>query len=100
MSDLLHGKLILNPHAVSVRHVKSVSGPTSIQRLFRVYFLSSVSQARSRCVGWRWSGVAGEEAFVKTRLFVLLLVPLWLWPAFVIADEARWAHYMRAGAEA
>jgi hypothetical protein len=51
-------------------------------------------------VGWRWSGVAGEEAFVKTRLFVLLLVPLWLWPAFVIADEARWAHYMRAGAEA
>ncbi len=34
---------------------------------------------------------------MKSRLLVLPLVPLWLWPALVIADEARWAQYMRAG---
>ena len=34
---------------------------------------------------------------MKSRLFVLLLVPLWLWPALVIADESRWAQYIRAG---
>ncbi len=34
---------------------------------------------------------------MKSRLLVLLLVPLWLWPALVIADEARWKQYMIDG---
>ena len=34
---------------------------------------------------------------MKFRLLVLLLVTLWLWPALVIADEAQWEQYMRAG---
>ncbi len=37
---------------------------------------------------------------MKSRLLLLLLVSLWLWPALVIADEARWAQYMRAGVAA
>ncbi len=37
---------------------------------------------------------------MKSRLLVLLLLPLWLWPALVIADEARWEQYMRAGVAA
>ena len=28
--------------------------------------------------------------------YLLLLAPLWLWPALVIADEARWEQYIRA----
>jgi len=37
---------------------------------------------------------------MKSRLLFLLLVLLvllWLWPALVIADEARWEQYMCAG---
>ncbi|MCZ6759313.1 MAG: tetratricopeptide repeat protein, partial [Gemmatimonadetes bacterium] len=37
---------------------------------------------------------------MKSRLLVLLVLPLWLWPALVIADEARWAQHMRAGVAA
>ena len=37
---------------------------------------------------------------MKTRLHVLLLVSLWLWPALVIADEARWEQYINAGVAA
>ncbi len=38
-----------------------------------------------------------EDALMKSRLLVLLLVSSWLWHALVIADEARWEQYMRAG---
>ena len=34
---------------------------------------------------------------MKSRLFLLLLVPLWLWPALVVADEAEWRQHLRAG---
>ncbi len=34
---------------------------------------------------------------MKSRLLFLLLVLLWLWPALVIADEARWEQYMIDG---
>ena len=34
---------------------------------------------------------------MKSRLLVLLLLPLWLWPALVIPGEARWEQYIRAG---
>ena len=34
---------------------------------------------------------------MKSRLLVLLLVLLFLWPALVIAGEARWEQYMDAG---
>ncbi len=37
---------------------------------------------------------------MKSRLLVLLLLLLWLWPALVIAYEARWEQYMRAGVAA
>ena len=37
---------------------------------------------------------------MKSHLLVLLLVSLWLWPALVIADEARWVQHMRAGVAA
>ncbi len=37
---------------------------------------------------------------MKTRLLLLLLVPLWLLPALVIADEARWEQYMGAAGAA
>jgi tetratricopeptide (TPR) repeat protein len=37
---------------------------------------------------------------MKSRLLVLLLLPLWLWPVFLIAHEARWEQHMRAGAAA
>ena len=34
---------------------------------------------------------------MKSCLLVLLLVPIWFLPALVIAHEARWEQYMRAG---
>ena len=34
---------------------------------------------------------------MKTRLLILLLVSSWLWPALVIADEARWEQHLDAG---
>ncbi len=34
---------------------------------------------------------------MKSRLLVLLLVPIWLWPALVIADEARGEQHLEAG---
>ncbi len=34
---------------------------------------------------------------MKSRLLVLLLVSSWLWPALVIAHEARWAQHLDAG---
>ena len=34
---------------------------------------------------------------MKSRLLTLLLVPLWLWSALVIADEAQWEQHIRAG---
>jgi len=37
---------------------------------------------------------------MKSHLLLLLLVSLWLWPALVIADEARWVQHMRAGVAA
>ncbi len=37
---------------------------------------------------------------MQPRLLVLLLVSLWLWPALVIADEARWEQYINAGVAA
>ncbi len=37
---------------------------------------------------------------MKSRLFVLLLVLLWLLPALVIANEARWEQYMGAAGAA
>ena len=33
---------------------------------------------------------------MKSRLLVLLLVPLWLWPALVIADEVQGEQYVDA----
>ncbi len=40
------------------------------------------------------------HALIKTPLLVLLLFLLWLWPALVIADEARWEQYMGAAGAA
>jgi tetratricopeptide (TPR) repeat protein len=37
---------------------------------------------------------------MKSRLLVLLLLALWLWPALVIADKSRWVQHMRAGVAA
>ena len=37
---------------------------------------------------------------MKSRLLLLLLLPMWLWPALVIANEARWEQHMRAGVAA
>jgi hypothetical protein len=34
---------------------------------------------------------------MKSGLLFLFLVSSWLWPALVIADEARWEQHMRAG---
>ena len=34
---------------------------------------------------------------MKPRLLVLLLVPIWVLPALVIADEAPWAQHLDAG---
>ncbi len=34
---------------------------------------------------------------METRLLFLLLLPMWFLPALVIADEAQWEQYMRAG---
>ncbi len=34
---------------------------------------------------------------MKSRPLVLLLVPLLLWSALVLADEARWEQYLRGG---
>jgi tetratricopeptide (TPR) repeat protein len=37
---------------------------------------------------------------MKSRLLILFILSLWLWPALVIAHEARWEQYMRAAGAA